>query len=82
MREKPEEGGAGVVGAGAGPRLLGDLGDAPDQNGFEQLLLGGEMAVQRAHADPGLLGDDIDRHRDPLGGEDRLGGLEDPGAVA
>ena len=32
------------------------------EDGVDQILLGGEVAVERPHAEPGVLGDVLDRH--------------------
>ena len=80
--QEGEEGGPGVVGLDPGAGIVGDAVDTADEDGLEQLLLGREVAVQRAHPHPGLLGDEVDRDRDALGGEHRLRRLEEPGPVA
>jgi len=42
MRQKSEERGTRVVGLDAGPCVGGDVHDATDEDGFEELLLGGK----------------------------------------
>ena len=49
---------------------------------LEQRFLGREMAVDGARADAGPPGDLVDRHGQPLLGEDVVGDLQHPGTVA
>ena len=82
MIEEAEERRRGVLGVGLGAGVLGEVAQAIEQDGLAELLLGREVAVERAHADAGLLGDDVDGGLDALGGEDHLGRIEDAGPVA
>ena len=71
-------------GSSAAGVRLGDLEEvleAGHHDGLEQGLFGGEVAVQGPHAHPGPLGHGVDGDRQALGGEDRLGRLEDALAV-
>ena len=80
--EEAEERGARIGGVGLGSGVLGQAGQALEEDGLAELLLGREVAVEGPDAHAGLLGDRVDRHLDPLGGEHHLGRLEDAGAVA
>ena len=80
--QEVEEGGLRVVGVRQRPRVDRQRGQPIEQDGLAELLLGREVAVERAHADPGLLGDQVDRDLNPLDGEDVLGGFENAGPVA
>ena len=80
--EEAEEGGGRVVGLGQRPGVEGERREPLEQDGLAELLLGGEMPVERPHAHPGLLGDGVDGDLYPLGREQHLCRLEDAGPVA
>ncbi|MBB0232912.1 hypothetical protein FOE67_26325, partial [Streptomyces calidiresistens] len=81
--EELAQGPAGVVGlvrrpvGGAGPG-----GELPFQHGAQQVVLGGEVAVEGAHADAAAPGDLAHVHGAALLGEHGVGGLDDRAAVA
>src|SRR6185312_2127393 len=67
------------IGLGAG--VLGEEAQTIEEDRLAQLLLRREVAVERAHAHAGLLGDHVDGCLDALGSEDHLGRLEDAAPV-
>ena len=60
---------------------LEEVLEAGHHDRLEQRLFGGEVAVQGPDAHPGPFGHGVDGDRQALGGEDRLGRLEDALAV-
>ena len=79
---KPKKARRRVVGVRQRLGVDGQRRQPIQQDGLAELLLGREVAVERAHAHTGLLGDQVDRDLDPLDREDVLGGFEDAGPVA
>ena len=80
--QEAEEGAGCVRRISLGARVGRQSSEAVEEDGLTQLLLCRKVAIQRADADARLLGDQIDRHLDPLGREDDLRRLEDAGSVA
>ena len=79
---KPKNAAAGSSASAKARASSGQRRQPLQQDGLAELLLGREVAVERAHPDAGLLGDQVDGDLDPLDGEDGLGGFEDAGPVA
>jgi hypothetical protein len=73
---------ARIVRGDQGTPLLDEPVEGADDDGLEQGLLGGEVTVDRTDAHPGSAGNLVDGDRKALGGEGRLGGLEDLHPVA
>ena len=63
------------------PRLRDEVVEVAEQYRLEKSLLGGKVAVDRPHADAGLLGDSIYRGREPLAAKHVLSCFEDTLAV-
>ena len=79
--QEPEEGLARVAVVGQLVGGIGQLGEAHDDDGLEERFFGREVPVERPDPEAGTLGHGVHGGRDPLGGEDLLGRLEDPAAV-
>ena len=80
--KKPKNAAPGSAASAWASGVLGQTGQALEEDGLAELLLGREVAVEGPDAHAGLVGDGVDRHLDSLGGEHDLGRIEDPGAVA
>ena len=82
MRQKVKERRRRVLGVLQRPCIVGEHGQAVEQDGLAELLLGREVAIERPHANTRLLHDQVDGDLYPLEREEVLGGVENASPIA
>jgi EmrB/QacA subfamily drug resistance transporter len=81
LGKKPEQGFRRILVATPGAGIVDEALEVAEDDRLEERLLGGEVTVDRADTDPGMLGDVVDRDGEAFASEHFLRRLQDPRPV-